>query len=80
MGDFLDALREIEPSAMRESPKRPTLGRHRRGERKPALRAAVEWLLHPAVLARVGAQPAKGILLTGPPGSGEDAAGRAGRA
>lgn len=41
-------------------------------EAKTALREAVEWpLLHAAVLTRVGAQPAKGILLTGPPGSGK---------
>ena len=76
MGDFLDALREIEPSAMREvftevaDVSWDDIGGME--EAKTALREAVEWpLLHPAVLARVGAQPAKGILLTGPPGSGK---------
>ncbi len=76
MGDFLDALREIEPSAMREvftevaDVSWDDIGGME--EAKTALREAVEWpLLHPAVLARVGAQPAKGILLTGAPGSGK---------
>ena len=76
MGDFLDALREIEPSAMREvftevaDVSWDDIGGME--EAKTALREAVEWpLLHADVLTRVGAQPAKGILLTGPPGSGK---------
>jgi transitional endoplasmic reticulum ATPase len=76
MGDFLDALREVEPSAMREvftevaDVSWDEIGGME--EAKTALREAVEWpLLHAAVLTRVGAQPAKGILLTGPPGSGK---------
>jgi transitional endoplasmic reticulum ATPase len=76
MGDFLDALREIEPSAMREvftevaDVSWDEIGGME--EAKTALREAVEWpLLHAAVLTHVGAQPAKGILLTGPPGSGK---------
>jgi len=76
MGDFLDALREIEPSAMREvftevaDVSWDEIGGME--DAKMALREAVEWpLLHSAVLTRVGAQPAKGILLTGPPGSGK---------
>ena len=76
MGDFLDALREIEPSAMREvfTEVADTSWDDVGGmeEAKTALREAVEWpLLYAAVLTRVGAQPAKGILLTGPPGSGK---------
>jgi len=76
MDDFLDALREIEPSAMREVfTEVADVSWDQIGgmdEAKTALREAVEWpLLHPAVLARVGAQPAKGILLTGAPGSGK---------
>ena len=76
MGDFLDALREVEPSAMREvftevaDVSWDDIGGME--EAKTALREAVEWpLLHSAVLTHVGAQPAKGILLTGPPGSGK---------
>ena len=76
MGDFLDALREVEPSAMREvftevaDVSWDEIGGME--EAKTALREAVEWpLLHAEVLAHVGAQPAKGILLTGPPGSGK---------
>ena len=76
MADFLDALREVEPSAMREvftevaDVSWDEIGGME--EAKTALREAVEWpLLHAAVLTRVGAQPAKGILLTGPPGSGK---------
>jgi transitional endoplasmic reticulum ATPase len=76
MADFLDALREVEPSAMREVfTEVADVSWDEVGgleEAKTALREAVEWpLLYPAVLARVGAQPAKGILLTGPPGSGK---------
>jgi transitional endoplasmic reticulum ATPase len=76
MDDFLDALRDIEPSAMREVfTEVADVSWDEVGgmdEAKTALREAVEWpLLHPTVLARLGAQPAKGILLTGPPGSGK---------
>jgi transitional endoplasmic reticulum ATPase len=76
MGDFLDALREIEPSAMREvftevaDVSWDEVGGME--EAKTALREAVEWpLLYAEVLAHAGAQPAKGILLTGPPGTGK---------
>ncbi len=76
MGDFLDALREIEPSAMREvftevaDVSWDEVGGME--EAKTALREAVEWpLLHAEVLTHAGAHPAKGILLTGPPGTGK---------
>lgn len=76
MGDFLDALREVEPSAMREvftevaDVTWDDVGGMEAA--KAALREAVEWPLRYApVLAHAGAQPAKGILLTGPPGSGK---------
>jgi len=76
MGDFLDALREVEPSAMREvftevaDVTWDDVGGMEVA--KTALREAVEWpLLYAPVLAHAGAQPAKGILLTGPPGSGK---------
>jgi transitional endoplasmic reticulum ATPase len=82
MGDFLDALREVEPSAMREvftevaDVAWDDVGGMEAA--KNALREAVQWpLLYAPVLARAGAQPAKGILLTGPPGSGKTLLARA---
>jgi len=76
MGNFLDALREVEPSAMREvfteiaDVSWDEVGGME--EAKQALREAVEWPLRYApVLARAGAEPAKGILLVGPPGTGK---------
>ena len=82
MGDFLDALREVEPSAMREvftevaDVAWDDVGGME--EAKNALREAVQWpLIYAPVLARAGAQPAKGILLTGPPGSGKTLLARA---
>jgi transitional endoplasmic reticulum ATPase len=76
MGDFLDAVREAEPSAMREvftevaDVSWDEVGGMEAA--KTALREAVEWPLRYApVLAHIGAQPAKGILLNGPPGSGK---------
>ncbi|HCU91466.1 MAG TPA: AAA family ATPase [Actinobacteria bacterium] len=76
MADFLDALREVEPSAMREvftevaDVTWDEVGGMESA--KTALREAVEWpLAYASVLAHAGAQPAKGILLTGPPGTGK---------
>ena len=76
MADFLDALREVEPSAMREvftevaDVTWDEVGGMETA--KTALREAVEWpLVYASVLAHAGAQPAKGILLTGPPGTGK---------
>jgi transitional endoplasmic reticulum ATPase len=76
MADFLDALREVEPSAMREvftevaDVTWDEVGGMEAA--KTALREAVEWpLVYAPVLAHAGAQPAKGILLTGPPGTGK---------
>ncbi len=76
MDNFLDAVREIEPSAMREvfSEVADVTWDQVGGMEaaKAALREAVEWpLLYAPVLAHVGATPAKGILLDGPPGSGK---------
>ncbi len=76
MDDFLDALREVEPSAMREvftevaDVTWDDVGGMEAA--KEALREAVEWpLLYAPVFAHAGARPAKGILLTGLPGSGK---------
>jgi transitional endoplasmic reticulum ATPase len=76
MEDFLGALREVEPSALREVfTEIPDVTWDEVGgmeEAKAALREAVEWPLRYApALAHAGARPAKGILLTGPPGGGK---------
>ncbi|HUY50171.1 MAG TPA: CDC48 family AAA ATPase [Streptosporangiaceae bacterium] len=76
MEDFLGALREVEPSALREVfTEIPDVTWDEVGgmeEAKTALREAVEWPLRYApALAHAGARPAKGILLTGPPGGGK---------
>jgi len=76
MEDFLDALRFVEPSAMREvlietpNVKWDDIGGLE--EVKQALREAIEWpLKYPDVFEKAGAKPPKGILLHGPPGSGK---------
>ncbi len=76
MADFLGALRDVEPSALREVfTEIPDVTWDQVGgmeEAKAALREAVEWPLRYApALAHAGARPAKGILLTGPPGGGK---------
>ncbi len=76
MEDFLDALRDVEPSALREVfTEIPDVTWDEVGgmeEAKTALREAVEWpLRYASALAHAGTQPAKGILLTGPPGGGK---------
>jgi len=76
MKDFLDALRFVEPSAMREvlvqtpNVKWEDIGGLQ--EMKQALREAIEWpLKYPDVFEKVGVKPPKGILLHGSPGSGK---------
>ena len=76
MSDFSAALNEVAPSALREVfTEIPKVSWHEVGgleEAKAALREAVEWPLRYApVLAQAGVRPAKGILLTGPPGGGK---------
>ncbi|HEC88161.1 MAG TPA: AAA family ATPase [Thermoplasmata archaeon] len=76
MNDFKEALKSIEPSALREVlveiPKvkwDDIGGLH---EVKQRLREAVEWpLKNSAVFKRMGIRPPKGILLYGPPGTGK---------
>jgi transitional endoplasmic reticulum ATPase len=76
MNDFLDALRFVEPSAMREVlVQRPNVKWEDIGgleEAKQALREAIEWpLKYPKLFEEAGAKPPKGILLHGPSGSGK---------
>lgn len=76
MDDFLNALREIEPSAIREVfTEIPEIGFSEIGgldEIKKILSETVkDPLYHPEVYAKANTKPAKGILLTGEPGSGK---------
>jgi transitional endoplasmic reticulum ATPase len=76
MEDFLDALREVEPSATREVfVEVPDVRWEDVGglsEIKQRLVEAVEWPLQYADLfTSAGIRPPKGILLTGPPGCGK---------
>lgn len=74
--DFQAALREVEPSALREVfVEVPTTTWEDVGglvEPKRLLREALEWpLLHAPLFEAAGVKPLKGILLSGPPGCGK---------
>src|SRR5919199_740446 len=74
--DFLDALREVSPSALREVfTETPDVGWADIGgldDVKAALIEAVEWpLRYGALFDRLNAAPPRGILLDGPPGTGK---------
>ncbi|MEI8242240.1 MAG: CDC48 family AAA ATPase [bacterium] len=76
MEDFLSALREIEPSAIREvfveSPNVHWGDVGGLASLKQRLIEAVEWpLKHPRLFEKGGVTPPKGILLVGPPGCGK---------
>lgn len=76
MEDFLNALREIEPSAIREVfTEIPEVSFEEIGGLKDIKRILSETicepLYHPEVYAKAGTKPAKGILLTGKPGTGK---------
>ncbi|HET7404945.1 MAG TPA: CDC48 family AAA ATPase [Candidatus Bathyarchaeia archaeon] len=76
MSDFQDALKEIDPSAMREVlVEIPDISWEQIGgleDVKEELREAVEWpLKYPDLFAQLNAIPPKGLLLYGPPGTGK---------
>jgi transitional endoplasmic reticulum ATPase len=74
--DFAEALKRVQPSAMREvMVQAPTIGWDDVGgvdEARERLREGVELpLRHPESFRRLGIRPAKGFLLYGPPGTGK---------
>ncbi|MEM2439655.1 MAG: CDC48 family AAA ATPase [Candidatus Bathyarchaeia archaeon] len=76
MNDFMEALKDVEPSAMREvlvevpAVKWEDIGGL--ADVKLELQEAVEWpLKYPEVFEHLDAKPPKGILLYGPPGTGK---------
>lgn len=82
MDDFLNAVREIEPSAIREVfTEIPEIGFAEIGGHDDIKRILSETvkdpLYHPEVYAKANTRPAKGILLTGEPGTGKTLLARA---
>jgi transitional endoplasmic reticulum ATPase len=76
VGDFQEALREVEPSAVREVfvevPNVTWNDVAGLDEIKQRLREAVEWpLLYPQLFESVRLAPPKGALVYGPPGCGK---------
>ena len=74
--DFDEALRDVQPSAMREVlVQRPNVGWEDIGglqQVKEELAEAIEWpLKHAHLFAEASVEPPKGILLYGPPGTGK---------
>ncbi|BAD84858.1 CDC48/VCP homolog, AAA superfamily [Thermococcus kodakarensis KOD1] len=74
--DFYEALKMVEPSALREVLiEVPNVRWEDIGgleDVKQELREAVEWpLKYPKAFERLGIEPPKGILLYGPPGTGK---------
>jgi len=76
MDDFASALREVEPSALREVfVEVPDVAWDDVGglaRVKQELREIVEWpVCHPELLQAARLRPPKGVLLAGPPGTGK---------
>ncbi len=76
MDDFIEALKDVEPSALREvfievpDVRWSDIGDL--NEIKQLLTEAVEWpLKHSEVFKYAGTRPPKGVLLYGPPGTGK---------
>ncbi len=74
--DFMDALKIVRPSAMREVlVETPDVGWDSIGgldKVKRELRESIEWpIKYPESFERMGIRPSKGILLYGPPGTGK---------
>jgi transitional endoplasmic reticulum ATPase len=74
--DFLNALKVVRPSAMREVlVETPNVGWEDIGgldSVKQNLKEAVEWpMKHPESFKRMGIRPSRGVLLYGPPGTGK---------
>ncbi|RLG59409.1 MAG: AAA family ATPase, partial [Candidatus Hydrothermarchaeota archaeon] len=74
--DFLEALKVVEPSALREVfIEVPNVRWEDIGgleQAKQELREAVEWpLKYPKAFQKIGIRPPKGILIFGPPGCGK---------
>ncbi len=74
--DFIDALKTVRPSAMREVlVETPNVEWNSVGgldSVKQELKEAVEWpLKHAESFERMGIRPSRGILLYGPPGTGK---------
>jgi transitional endoplasmic reticulum ATPase len=76
MADFKEALKKVEPSALREfMVEIPNVTWDQVGgleEIKQSLKEAVEWpLKFPEAFEAMGIRPPRGILLYGPPGTGK---------
>jgi transitional endoplasmic reticulum ATPase len=76
MDNFLEAMKEIEPSAIREVfvevPHMKWSDVGGLDDIKQELREAIEWpLKYPEVFEQAGTHPPKGILLYGKPGTGK---------
>jgi transitional endoplasmic reticulum ATPase len=82
LDDFMDAYREVTPTAMREVYiEIPTVRWDAVGgldEVKQSLKESVEWPINqPQIFTDMGIEPPKGILLYGPPGCGKTLLARA---
>jgi len=82
MDDFREALKEVEPSAMREVlieiPRVTWDDVGGLEEVKQQLKEVVEWpISSPGAFERLGIKPPRGVLLFGPPGTGKTLLARA---